>query len=67
MLCSTSVPVCVLSGHARGMTCLQGLQEDPSFKAELNSRLGPGRMQYVHLIDQVVYYEEMMAGSPMRY
>ncbi|KAG2497776.1 hypothetical protein HYH03_004048 [Edaphochlamys debaryana] len=36
----------------------QGLAADAGFRAELMQRLGPGRMQYVHLIDQLIYFED---------
>jgi hypothetical protein len=35
-----------------------GLSEDVGFKQELQNRLGPSRMQYVHLIDSLIYYED---------
>ena len=37
-----------------------GLSDDGYFKQELLQRLGPSRMQYVHLMDQLIYYEEMV-------
>ncbi|KAG2439901.1 hypothetical protein HYH02_010531 [Chlamydomonas schloesseri] len=37
----------------------QGLTDDGAFRAELLARLGAGRMQYVHLIDQLIYFEDM--------
>ncbi|GLI61210.1 hypothetical protein VaNZ11_003502 [Volvox africanus] len=37
----------------------QGMTDDAAFRQELLQRLGPGRMQYVHLIDQLIYFEDM--------
>jgi hypothetical protein len=37
----------------------QGITDDTPFRTELLQRLGPGRMQYVHLIDQLIYFEDM--------
>ncbi|KAG2443892.1 hypothetical protein HXX76_002232 [Chlamydomonas incerta] len=37
----------------------QGLTDDAAFRSELLARLGAGRMQYVHLIDQLIYFEDM--------
>ncbi|GLC41306.1 Serine/threonine-protein kinase Nek3 [Pleodorina starrii] len=37
----------------------QGVTDDAAFRQELFQRLGPGRMQYVHLIDQLIYFEDM--------
>ncbi|KXZ49455.1 hypothetical protein GPECTOR_21g681 [Gonium pectorale] len=37
----------------------QGLTDDAAFRTELLQRLGPGRMQYVHLLDQLIYFEDL--------
>jgi len=34
--------------------------DDAFFRRELMTRLGPSRMQYVQLIDQILYHEESM-------
>lgn len=40
-----------------------GSAEEAAFRHELQSRLGPGRMQYVPLIDQLIYFEDSGGGG----
>ena len=42
----------------------QASGDDGYFRQELMSRLGPTRMQYVHLIDQLLYFEDCYKGGP---
>mmetsp|Transcript_17043 Transcript_17043/g.36817 ORF Transcript_17043/g.36817 Transcript_17043/m.36817 type:complete len:694 (-) Transcript_17043:512-2593(-) len=35
-----------------------GSGDEALFRQELMNRLGPGRMQYVHLVDQLIYFED---------
>eukprot|EP00798_Chlamydomonas_sp_ICE-L_P015912 gene15912-22046_t len=41
-----------------------GSGDDTYFRKELQSRLGQARMQYVHLIDQLLYFEDNNAPPP---
>ncbi len=37
--------------------------DEQVFRQELQNRLGPSRMQYVHLIDQLIYFEDCYSRS----
>lgn len=45
--------------HYQRKRMAQGMHDDAGFRGELLQRLGQGRMQYVHLIDQLIYFEDM--------
>ncbi|MEW5304915.1 MAG: hypothetical protein WDW36_007492 [Sanguina aurantia] len=47
-----------------GAAATAGSDTDAAFKSKLVSRLGHSRMQYVHCIDQLIYFEDMMQGLP---
>lgn len=39
--------------------------DDAVFRKELQNRLGPSRMQYIGLIDQLIFFEVEIAGAIM--
>ncbi len=45
--------------HYQRKRMAQGVHDDLGFRGELLQRLGQGRMHYVHLIDQLIYFEDM--------
>lgn len=43
----------------------QGIYDDPAFRSELLQRLGADRMQYVQLIDQIIFIEDSIQAGGM--
>ena len=43
----------------------QGIYDDPAFRSELMQRLGADRMQYVQLIDQIIFIEDSLLAGGM--
>lgn len=55
---ATAAATAAAMGAGAAAAAAGGGGEEATFRQDLQARLGPGRMQYVQLIDQLIYFED---------